>query len=225
MSRRARAGAFAGAALVCAALAAGVAGGYRSDVAAQLGDLRSVLVARDSLPAGRPLSAERLARATELRRVPSRFVPLGALASPSQAVGLSPATPIPAGAYVLSAQLEAPRTHDRDRGRRLEDGRRAVEISVTAAGALAAGPSPAGSRVDVVVTTEPGPGGGPGRTYVAAEAVRLLDLRSGGEVPGAGVLPGSSAETWVATLALTRRQALRLIQAESFARAVRLIAR
>jgi Flp pilus assembly protein CpaB len=225
MSRRARAAAFAAAALVCAALAAGVAGGYRSDVAAQLGDLRPVLVAREPLPAGHALSAERLARATELRRVPARFAPPGALASPSQAIGLSPATSIPAGAYVLSAQLEAPRARGGEHRQQLESGRRAVEISVTAAGALAARSSATGNRVDVIVTTEPGPGGGPGRTYVAAEAVELLDLRSGGDSPGADVVPGPSAEAWVATLALTRAQALALIQAESFARAVRLIAR
>jgi hypothetical protein len=75
----------------------------------------------------------------------------------------------------------------------------------------------------VVVTTEPGPGGGAGRTYIAAEGVRLLDLRSGGA--GSAGLPGADPSSWVATLALTRSQALRLIQAESFARAVRLIAR
>ena len=36
--------------------------------------------------------------------------------------------------------------------------------------------------------------------------------------------PGSAPGAWTATLALTRPQALRLIQAENFARQVRLIA-
>jgi Flp pilus assembly protein CpaB len=224
MSRRARAAAFAAAALVCAALSAGLAGGYRSDVAAQLGPLRPVVVARQPLPAGRVLTPETLARATEVRRIPSRFAPAGTIAASSQAVGLAPAAPIAPGSYISSAQLEAPAAGRTSHEHWLDSGRRPVEITVTAAGALTAQPR-RGRRVDVVVTTEPGPGGGSGRTYVAAEGVELLDLRSGGGTPPADALPGSPAETWVATLALTRPQALRLIQAESFARAVRLIPR
>jgi Flp pilus assembly protein CpaB len=222
MSRRARAAAFAAAALVCAGLSAGLTGGYRADVADQLGPLRPVLVARQPLPAGRVLEPEALGRATEIRRVPSRFAPPGALVAASQAVGLAPAAPIPAGAYVLADQLDAPAAERQRQEPRLDSGRRPVEIMVAAAGALTTG-SARGRRVDVVVTTEPGPGRGPGRTYVAAEDVELLDLRSaGGNAPSQAV-PGSPAETWMATLALTRAQALRLIQAESFARSVRLI--
>ncbi len=63
-----------------------------------------------------------------------------------------------------------------------------------------------------------------GRTYVAAEGVELLALGQSGD-PGAGDgLPGPGPGAWTATLALTRPQALRLIQAENFARQVRLIA-
>ena len=57
---------------------------------------------------------------------------------------------------------------------------------------------------------------GPGRTYVAAAGVPLLGLRPGAEGPG----PGATA---AATLGLTKRQALRLIAAESFARKVTLL--
>jgi hypothetical protein len=99
-----------------------------------------------------------------------------------------------------------------------------VEISVTGAGALGASPGGSPTEVDVVVTSEPGPGGGPGRTYVAAESVALLDLRSSADLGAGGddlASPGPASS--VATLALTRAQALRLIQAESFARSVRLI--
>jgi hypothetical protein len=94
-----------------------------------------------------------------------------------------------------------------------------VEITVTGAGALGA----ATRRVDVVVTTEAGPGGGAGRTYVAARAVDLLDLRPAGGDGATDTLPGPSLDSWTATLALTRGEALRLIQAESFARSLRLI--
>jgi hypothetical protein len=73
-----------------------------------------------------------------------------------------------------------------------------------------------GSKVDVAVTTEPS-GPGDGRTYVAAAGVLLLGLGPGGE--------GIEGETATATLGLIRWQALRLIQAESFARRVTLIPR
>jgi Flp pilus assembly protein CpaB len=224
MSRRARAAAFAAAALACAALSAGLAGGYRSDVAAQLGPLRPVVVAREALPADRPLTPEDIKGALEIRRIPDRFAPPGALTDPAAAVGRAPAAPLPAGAYVLATQLRLPSGERRDRPQGLGAGRRPVEISVSAAGALTSGPT-RGRRVDVVVTTEPGPGGGAGRTYVAAESVPLLDLRAGGNAAPADALPGAPAGSSIATLALTRPQALRLIQAESFARAVRLIGR
>ena len=42
---------------------------------------------------------------------------------------------------------------------------------------------------------------------------------------GGDVLAGPESEAWIATLALTRSQALRLIHAQSFARDVRLIGR
>ncbi len=75
--------------------------------------------------------------------------------------------------------------------------------------------APRGAKVDVVVTTEPA-GSGPGRTYVAAAGVPLLALGPGADGPGPG---GASA----ATLGLTKRQALRLIAAESFARKLTLL--
>jgi Flp pilus assembly protein CpaB len=143
---------------------------------------------------------------------------------PQQAAGREPAAPIPAGSYVLATQLRDPgaRRHKQDRTP-IGPGRRPVQIAVTGAGALAAqGGDPAGQRVDVVVTTEPGPQTGRGRTYVAAARVRLLGLsQSAGESSADYPMPG--AEAWTATLALTRSQALRLIQAESYARGVRLI--
>jgi Flp pilus assembly protein CpaB len=221
MSRRARAIAFACAALVCAGLAATVAGGYRADLESQLGPLRPVVVARASLPARQALRPGQAATLLEVRRIPERFAPPGAVASPAQTVGRAPAARIPAGAYVLAGQLRAPSGHRRRDPPKLGSGRQPVEIAVSGAQALAAaGGDPSRRRVDVVVTTEPGPGGGSGRTYVAAERVELLALARAG--PGTG-LPGPGSDTWTATLALTRSQALRLIQAENFARQVRLI--
>jgi Flp pilus assembly protein CpaB len=223
MSRRARAIAFACAALASAGLAAAVAGGYRTDLESQLGPLRPVVVARGRLPAHQVLESAAASRLLEVRRIPERFAPPGAVTSAEQAIGRAPAVAIPAGAYLLASQLRTPgaRHHPGDPPR-LGSGRQPVEIAVSGAEALAAtGGDPRGSRVDVIVTTEPGPGGGSGRTYVAAEGVELLALGQSGD-SGAG-LPGPESAAWTATLALRRPQALRLIQAENFARQVRLI--
>jgi Flp pilus assembly protein CpaB len=223
VSRRARAAGFAAAAIACAAMAAALAGGYRSDLESQLGPLRPVVVARGRLPARRALRPAEAGHLLEVRRIPERFAPQTALTAPEQAVGRAPAVPIPPGSYVLASELRDPGGRRPPASSRLGGGREPVEIAVTGAGALAAaGGDPAGGRVDVIVTTEPGPGGGRGRTYVAAQRVRLLSLARSGDGE-AGGLPDATADSWNATLALTRSQALRLIQAENFARQVRLI--
>jgi Flp pilus assembly protein CpaB len=224
MRRRVRAIAFGCAAIACAGLAAAMAGGYRQDLQSELGPLRSVVVARARIPPDYAIASREAARLLEVRQVPERFAPAGALTMPRQAAGHEAAAPIPAGSYVLAAQLRDPGSgrHQDDR-EPIGPGRRPVEIAVTGAEALAAqGGDPAGQRVDVVVTTEPGPGSGRGRTYVAAAGVRLLALSQSGRESSADYsMP--DAEAWTATLALTRSQALRLIQAESYARGVRLI--
>jgi Flp pilus assembly protein CpaB len=215
MSRRARAVAFLVLALLAAAVAAAIADGYGSSVARGYGSLRPVVVLMRVLPPGRPLDPKEVAVALQVRRVPTRFVPPGALVSPNDALGLAPTSALPAGSYLLAAQLRPPHRPER-RTPLLGDRRRPVEISVSGAEALlAAGVNPQGTKVDVVVTTEPA-GSGPGRTYVAAAGVPLLALGPGSDGPGPG---GASA----ATLGLTKRQALQLIAAESFARKLTLL--
>jgi Flp pilus assembly protein CpaB len=217
MSRRARAALFLMLALGCAGLAAALANGYGSSVARAFGPLRPVVVTTRALPAGEQIGSRQLSDSLRVRRIPARFVPEGAIADPGQALGRVPAAVLPLGSYLLAAQLRAPRARQRNSAPSLSGGRRAVEITVSGAEALlAGGASPRGTRVDVVVTSEPR-GPGPGRTYVAAAGVRLLALsRQSLDGPG----PGGG---WSATLALTRPQALTLIEAESFARAVRLL--
>ncbi len=215
MSRRGRALAFVLAAACAAAAAAAVADGYGASVARGYGELRAVVVARSALAAGRSIDPAAAAE-LELRRVPARFLPPGALSNPAAAIGLEPAVRIPAGSYLLATQLRPPRGGGDELG--LGRGRHPVEISVSGAAALLlGGDGPTGERVDVVVTSEPD-GSGPGRTYVAAAAVPLLALAPG---PGGVETEGVAA----ATLGLTRRQALRLIAAESFARQVTLLPR
>jgi Flp pilus assembly protein CpaB len=214
MSRRGRAAAFLIVSLLAAVAAAAIADGYGERVARGYGELRPVLVAAGELRAGEEVDPLIAAEKLEVRRVPVRFAPPTALAGPREALGLVPAVTIPAGSYLLAAQLRSPRS--RQPGARLGRGRRPVEIVVSGAGALSAlGVQPVGSRVDVVVTTEPS-GSGSGRTYVAAPAVPLLALGPG---PEGG--PGEAT----ATLGLTRSQALQLIAAESFARRVTVIPR
>jgi Flp pilus assembly protein CpaB len=215
MSRRGRALGFLLGALLAAAAAAAVADGYGDSVVRGYGELRPVVVAAGGLEVGQAIDPRLAAEKLEVRRVPVRFVPPDALGAPAEALGLAPAVPVPAGSYLLAAQLRSPRA--RRPATALGRGRRPVEIEVSGAGALATfGAQPVGAEVDVVVTTEPA-GSGNGRTYVAAPAVPLLALGPGSE--------GPEGETATVTLALTRSQALRLIAAESFARRVTVIPR
>jgi len=215
MSRRARAIAFGVGALLAAIAAGVIADGYGDSVARGYGALRPVVVAAAPLPADKALAPSVVERDLEVRRVPARFVPAGALRDPGEALGLVPAAAIPSGAYLLAAQLRPPRTGAP--GPRLAAGRRPVQIAVSGAEALAVGgTSPVGRQVDVVVTTEPRDGG-VGHTYVAAAGVPLLGLGASPEADATG--------TAEATLGLTRAQALRLIAAESYARQVTVMPR
>jgi Flp pilus assembly protein CpaB len=212
MSRRGRAIGFLLGALLAAIGAGAVADGYGESVVRGYGELRPALVATDNLPAGKEIDPAAATEMLEVRRVPVRFVPEAALAAPQEALGLVPTATIPAGSYLLAGQLRPPRLAGS--GPNLGSGRRPVEIAVSGAGALAAfGGQPVGSRVDVIVTTEPS-SSEEGKTYVAAAAVPLLAL-----APAAA---GEAGEATV-TLGLTRSQALRLIAAESFARRVTVI--
>jgi pilus assembly protein CpaB len=214
MSRRTRAVIFVLGALLAAAFAAAIADDYGASVAHGYGPLRSVAVATATLRPGERIGPRRAASALETRRVPARFVPAGALREPAEAIGLAPTATVSAGAYLLASQLRPPESAASAPTPDFAAGRRPVPISVSGAAALAAsGSGEEGGRVDVVVTTEP-TGSGHGHTYVAAAGVPLLSLTPA---------PDGVEGTATATLALTRRQALRLIAAESFARQLTLL--
>jgi Flp pilus assembly protein CpaB len=214
VSRRARALAFLAAALVCALLAAAIAGKYRARVDARYGPLRPAVVALSELPAGQSIGPQQAEAALAIRRVPSSFVPPGALSQPAEALGRAPGATIPAGSYVLAAQLAVP-SPETPRTPGVGEGRRPVQVPVVGAEALlVGGASPEGERVDVVVSQQAGLGRS-ARTYVAATAVRLLALQS----------PGEPGEGWSATLALGEQQALDLIGAQSAGREIRLLPR
>ena len=219
MSRRVRAAGFAAAATVCAVLAAASAGSPGGEATA-LGRLRDVVIATEELAARQVISRKRIGAVLELRRIPEQFVAPDALTNPAQALGRKPVVAIPAGAYLVGSQLIAPRPPSSSSTDELEPGHRPVEITVSAAGPLIAQPR---ERVDVIVTGEPTTGGGSGRTFVAAAGVRLLALQPAGSADSPTTAIDGAVELSIATLSLTRAQAMRLIHAQSFAREVRLI--
>ena len=110
---------------------------------------------------------------SRVRRVPARFVPPDALGAAAERRP-APAPPCRsrAGGY-LTAGLLGGGGGPSPAAAALGRGERAVEVGVSGGG-LGKRPAP-GSRVDVLVSTEPGAGGG--RTFVALEDVELLALR------------------------------------------------
>jgi hypothetical protein len=95
---------------------------------------------------------------------------------------------------------------------RISKDRVPVELTVSGAGVL----SGASRLVDVLVTSE-GRIGGRGKTGVAAERVPLIAV--------AGPDPEAGTGLTKVVLGLTRRQAIKLIDAESFARRVTVLPR
>ncbi len=211
-------------ALASGGLAASQVRERERSAAAQLGPAVPVLVAMRDLRAGARVSPGAVA----MRRVPARFVPPDALTG--GVVGLRPMAPIAEGGY-LTAGLFA-RSNDEHRGGGgVGRGERAVTVEVSGASGLAVG-----SRVDVLVSTESGAGGG--RTLMALAGAELLGLEAGSTgaglgdgadgsgAAGAGAdAAGAAGPTALATLRVSLRQAVYLTAADNFAREIRLLAR
>jgi Flp pilus assembly protein CpaB len=213
---RTRAAAFAVGAFACAGLSAAVAGSSQGPEAG-FGSLRTVVVTSAPLERGTAIGRKEAREAFAQRQVPETFVPPDAVGIPEEALGRRLAVSLPAGSYVTATAFKAPSATGGPRGGPPK-GTTPVEITVTGAGALAASRTDQGDEVDVVVSGDSAPGPSAGRTYVAASDVALLALRE------ARAETGLDAERWIATLALTRDEALRLIRAESVGAQVRLLA-
>lgn len=198
-------------ALAAAGLAMTLVNGYSTSVVDSYGQMRPVVVVTSAIGRGKELSPEMASERFEVRRIPVRFTPAGTMAGPDQAIGLETAGPLYAGSYLTANLLRAPeaeRQQQVDPGR----GRHPVEIAVSGAGALTG----TSGRVDVLVTTEARPGARDGRTYVAARRVPLIAIgRTGASDAGVGLTQ--------VTLGLSRRQAVDLVEAESFARRVTIL--
>lgn len=210
-------------ALASGGLAASEVSRKVGEVEARVGGPVPVVVARGDLPAGKKIDPRRLDSLLRVTDVPEKFAPPDGLADPVEVAGLAPAVPIAAGTFLTAGHFAA--TPDEARsGGLLRPGERAVQVAVAGGEALAnAGP---GSRVDVLVSTEPRTG--TGGTFVALEGVELLAL---GAAPGGGGFDPATSEgaaasaTALATLRVTPRQAVYLTAAQNFAREVRLLPR
>jgi pilus assembly protein CpaB len=217
--RRRRGAVLVALAVACGGLAASRVQDRERQLDARIGPLVPVVVARSDLRSGTALRVERL----EVRRVPARFAPPDALASPDEAAGAPLAVPLAAGAYVTTAALARGREGGEPGGPVPRSGERALDVAV-ATGADLAGAAP-GARVDVLITTEASEGRG--RSYLALEDVELLGVRPAAEgVAANGSSAGAAARAGaVATLRVTVREAVLLTAAQSFAREIRLLVR
>lgn len=209
-------------ALACGGIAAAQVGGKVRAVEARTGRPLPVVVAARDVPAGRKLGSRDLV----VREVPARYVPPDALAAPGDAVGAKPAGALSRGAYVTAGAL-ARSERGTGGGGGLRRGERALEVPVAGGAPLSEAGGP-GSRVDVVISTEPRSGGG--RTFLALENVELLALNgttatAPDKAPDAGGGGSAGAATATATLRVTLRQAVYLTAAQNFAREVRLLPR
>jgi pilus assembly protein CpaB len=215
VTRRRRAAALLGLALLLGALAASDVAGREAALRRQLGPTVPVVVVRAPLRAG-----ERIARASlAVREVPERYAPPAALHDPGGAVGQHAAVAIAERTDLVASLLALPEAGPEPRGPVLRRGERALDlVAVGAADAVVAG-----AHVDVLVTYD-GRAGAPGPTRLALTDVEVLAARPPPSVAGdpesAGGLP-----RLLATLRVTVRQAVALTAAAAPARQVRLLPR
>jgi hypothetical protein len=214
---RKRAALFGSVAVFCALLSAAAASRRDDSLDAQLGELRTVVVVERPLAKGTRLTGGALRKALGSREVPARFLPPDHLTDPALAAGSKLAADLPAGSYLLASHLRRPRGASRGE-QAVGAGLRPVETVVTGSA-----PPPAGARVDVLAADEPGSTSNP-KVRVLARGVELLAIAPlRGEGPADPVAPATGG--WLARLALDRPASLRVIEADNYAREVRLLER
>jgi pilus assembly protein CpaB len=211
MTRRRRAAALLGLALLLGVLAASDVAGREAALRRQLGRPVPIVVVARPLAAG-----QRIARAAlAVRHVPERYAPRNALSDPGAAVGQRVAVAIAPGTDLDPAVFGAPGEHDTPAEPTLRPGERAFDL--VAVGAPEA--VQPGTRGDVLVTYD-GPRGGPGATRVALEGAEVLEAERAPADDGDGGLPRVRA-----TLRVSVHQAVGLAAAVAAAREVRLLPR
>jgi pilus assembly protein CpaB len=213
VSRRRRALALAGLALVLGGLAAFNVAGREAALERRVGGLVDVVVAHEPIRAGQRVPE----RALAIRRVPARFAPRGASGDPQQFAGQRARVPIVAGTDLSAAMVGG--DDARSAGPPVGRGERVAQVVALAAPQLVV----AGSHVDVLVTPEPR-ADRPGESLLALEDVEVLaaTVLSGDDAPGGKAAPGPRV---AATLRVTLRQAVYLAAVQDFARELRLLPR
>jgi pilus assembly protein CpaB len=220
-------------ALASGGLAASEVSRREQRAADRLGPEVRVLVAADDIRPGARITGHAVA----LRRLPARFVPPDALASAEAVIGARTAVPVVAGSY-LTASLFDP--GDEPDGGGSTRGQRTVSVEVAGGDAVAA--LQPGAKVDVLVSTETGAGGG--RTTMALAGAQLLRVQAGGGAYGAAEAgggaygradaagdsstagdPSAAGPPALATLRVSVDQAIYLTAADNFAREIRLLPR
>jgi pilus assembly protein CpaB len=211
MTRRRRAAALLGLALLLGVLAASDVAGREAALRRQLGRPVPIVVVARPLEAG-----QRIARAAlAVRHVPERYAPRNALADPDAAVGQRVAVAIAPGTDLDPAVLGTPGQHDAPAETALRRGERAFDlVAVSAPEAVLPG-----TRVDVLVTYD-GPRGGPGATRIALESAEVLESQRVPDEDADAGLPRVRA-----TLRVSVRQAVGLAAAVAAAHEVRLLPR
>ena len=209
MTRRRRAAVLLGLALVLGTLSATHMARRERALAAQLGPVTEVVVARTDLPAGRALELSDLG----VRSLPARYAPPGEPVFAASLAGHKLAVPVAAGGPVTAELLERrPQTPESA----IERGQRAVDVIATGSPQAVT----AGAHVDVLVTTERRDRTR-GTTRIALEDVEVLAARADASEDA----EAKGAPRVSATLRVTAAQAVYLAAAQSFARELRLLAR
>jgi pilus assembly protein CpaB len=214
MTRRRRAAALLGLALLLGVLAASDVAGREAALRRQLGRSVAVVVVARPLAAGDRLSRAALA----VRHVPERYAPRNALADPGAVVGQRVAVAIAPGTDLDPAVLGVQEDDTTGGGSALRSGERAFDV--VAVGDPAA--MQASARVDVLVTYD-GPRGGPGATRIALQGAEVLQARPAPDSDGPDA--GAGLPRVQATLRVGVRQAVALAAAVAAAREVRLLPR
>lgn len=214
MTRRRRAAALLGLALLLGVLAASDVAGREAALRRELGPTVAVVVVREPLRAG-----ERITRAAlAVREVPERYAPPGALRDPAAAVGQRAAVAIAERTDLVAPLLAVPGADAAPPGPRLRRGERTLDlVAVGAADAVVAG-----ARVDVLVTYD-GRAGLPGPTRLALADVEVLAARPPPERDASDAAAG--LPRLLVSLRVTMRQAVALTAAAAAARQVRLLPR
>jgi pilus assembly protein CpaB len=216
MTRRRRAAALLGLALLLGVLAASDVAGREAALRERLGPTVSVVVVREPVAAGARITA----RVLGTRAVPARYAPPGALRNPAQAIGRRAAVVLGPGTDLDPALLQVPGASAAGRAPPLRRGERALDVIAVAQPDSVI----AGARVDVLATDD-GRGEAAGATGIVLEDAEVLDSAPAPPAEAGAAAATAGLPRVRASLRVGVRQAVALAGALSAAREVRLLPR